>query len=103
MSWQDLVLTAGSLFFSIALLPTVLDRSARVPRATSLTTAFWLVVFAATQWTLDLRMAPIFEVACAGCWLFIAARRAPAAPPRPGPRLTKNWRDTNIHRLEIEL
>jgi len=79
VNWQDLILTAGSLFFCLALLPTVYDRSARVPRFTSVTTAFWLVVFAAVQWTLDLRLAPACEAVCAGLWVFIAVRRAPAS------------------------
>ena len=88
MNWQDLVLTAGSLFFCVALLPTVFNEGAVVPRFTSVTTALWLVVFAVTQWTLDLRLAPICEFVCAGLWTFIAVDRAPAPPiekwyPRP--------------------
>jgi hypothetical protein len=77
MNWQDLLLTAGSLFFTLALLPTIYDHTARVPRFTSVPTALWLVVFAITQWTLGLRLAPACELVCAGCWSFIAWRRAP--------------------------
>lgn len=75
MIWQDAILTAGSVFFCLALIPTLRDRTASIPRFTSVTTALWLVAFAATQVTLGLRLAPVCEVVCAGCWAFIALRR----------------------------
>lgn len=77
MNWQDLVLSAGSIFFCLALLPTVTDRRAAVPRFTSVTTALWLLVFAATQATMGLRIAPICEAFCAALWAWITVSRAP--------------------------
>lgn len=76
MSWQDIVLTTGSVFFTATLLPTCFDPRTCMPRYKSAPAAFWLLVFAATQWTMGLRVVPFTEVVCALCWAFIAWRRA---------------------------
>jgi len=87
MIWQDWVLTAGSVFFSATLLPTCLDERTSIPRYKSLPTAIILAVFAATQWTMGLRVVPFTEIVCALCWAFIAWRRAPA----PAWEETRPW------------
>lgn len=74
MIWQDVVFSLGSIFFCVALIPTLRDRHARVPLFTSLTTAFWLVAFAAAQVTLGCLLAPACEMVCTFLWLLIAAR-----------------------------
>ena len=78
MIWQDVVFAAGSVFFAISLLPTVFDRTAAVPRITSIPTAGTLVGFAVAQWSLGCRWAPCFELLTAAVWAWIAWRRAGA-------------------------
>lgn len=97
MIWQDWVFTTGTLFFTVALIPTAIDERTIMPRYKSAPTAFWLAIFAVTQWTLGMRVAPICEVLCAACWAFIAWRRA----PRPAGRVLNahvNWASSNIQR-----
>jgi hypothetical protein len=77
MIWQDYVFTAGTVFFTATLIPTALDERTAMPRYKSAPTAAILLVFAATQATLGMVVAPACEVACALCWGFIAWRRAP--------------------------
>ncbi len=78
MIWQDAVFAAGSAVFLAALLPTVVDSNAAVPRRTSLPTAITLVGFAVAQWSFGCRWAPCFELVTAGLWAWIAWRRAPS-------------------------
>lgn len=78
MIWQDYVFTAAAGFFVLSLVPTMRDRAAAVPRLTSVPTAVFILALAATQATMGLVLAPVLEVCSAGCWLFIAARRAPS-------------------------
>lgn len=80
MIWQDAVLTVGSVFFTATLLPTCFDRRTAMPRYKSAPTAFWLATFAVVQWTMGLRVVPFTELVCAGCWAFIAWRRAFVSP-----------------------
>lgn len=45
MIWQDFVFTTGSLFFTLALLPTLFNKQAQVPRWTSVTKVVFLTTF----------------------------------------------------------
>jgi hypothetical protein len=91
--WQDYVLTIGSVFFTVTLLPTCVDERTAMPRYKSVPTAFWLAVFAAVQWTMGLRVVPVCEVAYAACWAFIAWRRPLRAR---GLMLQRDWRERNL-------
>ena len=103
MIWQDVVMTVGSAFFTITLIPTAIDPRTRMPRYKSAPTAFWLGVFAVAQWTLGLRLAPVCEVVCAVCWLSLALREGRPSRARLGPELRRvqdehRWLESNINR-----
>lgn len=73
MTIQDFVLSAGSMIFIIALLPTVF--SATKPAiTTSLLTGSTLAVFAATYQTLGFTYACLTTAASAALWIVIAAQ-----------------------------
>ena len=70
VSWQDIVLTLGSVGFLIALIPTILGAAKPAP-LTSFATGFVLVVFAVTYATLDLRFASVVTAITGLAWFFI--------------------------------
>lgn len=70
VSWQDVVLTLGSVIFLVALIPTIVG-SAKPAPLTSLSTGTVLVVFAITYATLDLRFASVVTGATGLAWFFI--------------------------------
>lgn len=69
-SWQDIILTVGTLLFLLALVPTLLGKSKPSP-LTSLMTGGVLLVFAATYATLGLFFASITTAATGTAWLVI--------------------------------
>ncbi len=73
--WADLVFTVGSAFFSVALVPSLLDPASKVSLWTSLPTAGFLVLFSATKWRLHLRLASVSEAVTAVMWVLMAVFR----------------------------
>lgn len=85
--WQDVVLTAGSIAFLIALFPTIFGPAKPAP-FTSLLTGSVLLAFAVTYGTLDLRFATITTTATGLAWLVILwqslRQKGKADSARPG-------------------
>ncbi len=71
MSWQDAVLTAGSVVFVLALLPTLAPSSGKPARSTSLAQGSVLLVFAATYLTLALPLTAAITATSGALWLVI--------------------------------
>lgn len=72
--WQDAVLTAGSLVFMLALLPSVLGEDKPAPW-TSLTTAATLYVFAGVDMTLGLTFTALTTAGTATLWATLLVQR----------------------------
>jgi len=72
--WQDAVLTAGSLIFMLALLPSILGEDKPAPW-TSLTTAATLYVFAAVDLTLGLTFTALTTAATATLWMALLIQK----------------------------
>lgn len=70
MNWQDLILTAGSVVFLFALLPTIVGPT-KPAKSTSATTGIVLLVFAATYLTLDLYFTAAMTAMTGAAWLLI--------------------------------
>lgn len=80
MSWQDLVISAGSAIITIGLIPTVLAQE-KPALSTSLITGFLLAVFAITFFTLELWFTAFVNVFTSALWFTLAVqkyRRRPA-------------------------
>ena len=73
MIWQDAILTAGSVVFLIALIPTALGPS-KPARATSALTGTVLLIFAVTYLTLNLNFAAAVTGLTGATWLMILAQ-----------------------------
>lgn len=73
--WQDWVFTVGSAFFTVSLVPSLVDSSYRLSLWTSAPTALFLFVFAATKWNLRLRFAAVSETVTASMWVLMAVFR----------------------------
>lgn len=69
--WQDLVLTAGTLSFAIALLPSIFGKD-KPNMFTSILTGAWLYVFSWTYFSLQLSLSAIVAVALAVEWTVLA-------------------------------
>ncbi len=80
-TWQDAILTLGTLVFLVALIPTLLGDAKPSP-LTSLLTGTVLLVFAATYLTLGLYFASITTAATGTVWLVILWQ---SLRNRPGP------------------
>jgi len=76
MSWQDAVFSTGGAFFCMALLPILKSKEARLPRTSSIPTAVFIGLFAVTHYSLGLYWATFTEACSAGCWAYIAWRKA---------------------------
>lgn len=70
MSWQDLILTIGSLIFIVSLLP-MLFTSSKPPRFTALTTGTTLLAFAGVYASKSLPFACVTTALSAAIWLGI--------------------------------
>ena len=70
VSWQDVVLTFGSVVFLVALIPTILG-SAKPAPLTSFSTGTVLLLFAVTYATLELPFASIVTAATGLAWFLI--------------------------------
>lgn len=76
--WQDLIFTAGSVVFILALIPTLRAPENQKPRAsTSLITGLTLVVFSATYLTLSLYLSSMTTMITALIWLTIFNQTRP--------------------------
>lgn len=74
MPWQDLVLTAGSWVFIIALIPTL--RGKEKPQvSTSVVTGCILVVYSVVYSTLELWISVLSTAALALTWFALAAQK----------------------------
>lgn len=76
MTWQSNVLAVVQLAFVMALLPTLANRRARVPRSSSVVTAAGLWIVAAVYVSLGLWTAVAMACLSAAAWTFIALQRA---------------------------
>lgn len=74
MSWQDLVLTTGSLIFSVALFPSLLSKE-KPALSTSLLTGTVLAIYAFTYTTLDLKFSIFSTSLLAVLWLIFGWQR----------------------------
>lgn len=83
MSWQDVVFTVGNVFFAVALVPTLRDRRARVPRSTSLPNAIVLATFVVPEVTLGLIGTATMSAFMALGWAAIARFRAVHVEAKP--------------------
>ena len=74
MEWQDIVLSAGSWLFAIALIPSVLSKD-KPALSSSLMTGGVLLVFAVTYMTLSLWSASVSTLLVSGMWLTLAIQK----------------------------
>lgn len=74
MPWQDIVLTAGSWIFIIALIPTLRGRE-KPQISTSVVTGCILVVYAFVYATLELWISVVSTSALALSWFVLAAQK----------------------------
>lgn len=81
-SWQDFVLSTCGTFFCAALLPTLRNPFARIPRKTSVSTALGLAVVAVTYASLGLLYSTLVQALCAGMWAYLAVARPAGASYR---------------------
>lgn len=72
MTWQSRTIAVVQLIFALALIPTVLDSDAQVPRISSGITALglWLIAFVYTRMP-KMREATWMCTFCALCWTFV--------------------------------
>lgn len=80
-SWQDVVLSIGSILFTIALLPTLRDKKASLPVTTSLLTASVLSSYLIVYISLGLWFAAICGCSVALAWWLILLFRRIRNPP----------------------
>jgi len=74
MIWQDLVLTAGSWIFIIAMIPTLRGRE-KPEISTSVVTGCILVVYAFVYATLNLWISVVSTSALALTWFALAVQK----------------------------
>lgn len=74
MLWQDWVLSGGSLFFTVALMPSVLSQN-KPALATSLLTGTILAIFAMVYATLSLWFAAGTTMITSSLWFVLAVQK----------------------------
>lgn len=74
MSWQELVLAVGSLFFTIALVPSIISKD-KPALASSTITAMVLFSFAVVYLTLGLWFAAFSVTTTAIAWTILAVQK----------------------------
>lgn len=74
MQIQDIILTAGSLVFIAALIPTILGQG-KPEISTSLTTGTVLIVFSGVYISLDLWFSAVTTFITALCWFTLVAQK----------------------------
>jgi hypothetical protein len=80
MAWQELVFTLGSMVGILALLPTLRDRGAAVPRRTSVLSVLVGGAYAAAFLSLGMWLSAAGAALTASVWFGIAALRGEAGP-----------------------
>jgi hypothetical protein len=73
-SWQDIVISIGSLVFAIALIPSVAGQD-KPALSTSLTTGIVLTVFTFTYASLNLWYATVTTAGAAILWSILAFQK----------------------------
>jgi len=72
--WQDLVFSIGSIVFTIALIPAIIEKR-YPPTSTCVTTSMMLLVYATTDATLGLWFSTIASIISAGIWMMMAVKQ----------------------------
>jgi len=72
--WQDLVFSLGSIVFTIALIPAIIEKR-YPPMSTCITTAIMLVVYAITDATLNLWLSTIAAIMSAAIWAMMGVKQ----------------------------
>lgn len=74
MLWQDYVLTAGSIVFSVALIPAIKAKG-KPPLSTSVPTFFFLYLFSFVYATLSLWISTTTTAITGTMWLILAGQK----------------------------
>lgn len=74
MHWQDIVLTAGTVIFIIALFPSVLSKD-KPALSTSIMTGTVLIIFAYIYFTLSLWFSTLTTFITGAIWFILAAQK----------------------------
>ncbi|MFD1514639.1 hypothetical protein [Halomarina rubra] len=76
MAWQDLAFAVGSMIGIFALLPTLRDQTALVPRRTSVVSVLLGGLYTVTFVSLGMWLSAVGSVATATVWFAIASWRS---------------------------
>lgn len=74
MSWQDVTILISEVFFAIALFPSIMSKD-KPALITSVLNAFFLVVLAFTNYTLNLYGATVGFIVVGGLWFVLAVQK----------------------------
>lgn len=101
MTWQDIILGGGQLFFALALLPALASEM-KPPRVTCLLTGAALLAFAGTFASLTFWWSASTSLACGGLWLILGMQRR-MQTPRLESTLIRRRREepTELERREL--
>jgi hypothetical protein len=72
--WQDIVFTVGSIMFTIALIPAILEKK-YPPRSTCFITGVMLVLYSITDLTLGLWFSTISGIVSAIIWTMMGIKQ----------------------------
>jgi len=72
--WQDIVFSLGSIVFTIALIPAILERR-YPPASTCVLTGVMVGVYAATDLTLELWFSAITSAISALLWIWMGVKQ----------------------------
>lgn len=75
MTWQDGWFAFAGLFYTVAMIPSMMDTRCRMPLATSLTTGFLLSISCGAYVTLGFYASAFACAIGAASWAFMAAYR----------------------------
>lgn len=73
-SWQDMVLGAAALIFSVALVPALFPEASRPPRSTCAITGVTLLAQAAALGTLGAWYGAATNALCAALWVALLVK-----------------------------
>jgi hypothetical protein len=72
--WQDIVFSIGSIVFTIALIPAIIEKR-YPPKSTCIMTGFMVGIYAATDLTLHLWFSAITSAISALLWIWMGLRQ----------------------------
>jgi ABC-type cobalamin transport system permease subunit len=72
--WQDIIFSIGSIIFTIALIPAILERK-YPPISTCILTGVMIGVYAATDLTLELWFSAITSAISALLWIWMGIKQ----------------------------